>query len=196
MKALIVATALMCATAVASAQSNVSSTTAAMSAAQNAGNAQAITFNQPGNSDATLRSAPTVYAPNPIAPFTQASCIYSATGGLSLIGFGLGGSAPIDGATCNWRLGTQQAQASAAAFRDLSLSPKAAPTDAAILAKKADAMMTLSVNMQCLNSDRQRAVMEKLGMCSDVADLATLDHRFNQPKNYQVDYSTAPAKSQ
>lgn len=176
----------------------VSTSTTAAAGATNAGNAQAITFNQPGNTDSTVRSAPTVYAPNPITPFTQASCIYSASGGVSFIGFGASGSAPIDGETCNWRLSVQWVEATAAGYRDLAVAgfrgfKMPVATDSApepALLNTAAKLMDVATNMQCLTSDRQRAVMERMGMCADVQDIATLDHRFNQPRNYQVDYSS------
>lgn len=214
MKKILAAVALMCAAVTAFAQTSATntSTTAASSAAQNAGNAQSINFINPGNTDATIRSAPTVYAPNPITPYTQASCIYSPTAAVSFIGFGIGGSAPIDGAMCNWRLSTQGIQATAAGLRDLAIAGfRAVPAvpavkapvapeniiddavktgreaTAASLLQKSAALMTVAVDMQCLNSDRQRAVMERFGLCQDVQDVATLDHRFNQPRNYQVE---------
>lgn len=191
---------LIAAAAHAGVTDSVNTSTTAAAGATNAGNAQAITFNQPGNTDSTIRSAPTVYAPNPITPFTQASCIYSASGGISFIGFGASGSAPIDGETCNWRLSEQWIEATAAGYRDLAVagfrgfkipvSTAGAQGGETALLDTAAKLMTVATNMQCLTSDRQRAVMEKMGMCADVRDIATLDHRFNQPRNYQIDYSS------
>jgi hypothetical protein len=198
MKKAIIAIALMASASAAFAQSTTSAVTAAMAGATNAGNTQQTVFNTPGNTDATIRSAPTVYAPNSITPFSQASCIYSAPALLSLIGFGISGAAPIDGATCNWRLSTQGVQATAAGLRDLAIAGFRAvmpvpaqqaikSAEAEVLLQKSEALMNVAVNMQCLDSDRQRAVMEKMGLCKDVADVATLDHRFGQPRNYQID---------
>jgi hypothetical protein len=197
MKKIIVAAVLMCAATASFAQltSTVGANNAVNSNALST-NAQNINFNQPGNTDATIRSAPTVYAPAPITPFSQASCIYAASAAFSFIGFGFGGDAPIDGLTCNWRLSTQGVQATAAGLRDLAGAYKAVQPVAAVpsveavqLLQKSQALMNVATDMQCLNSDRQRMVMEKLGLCKEVADVATLDHRFNQPRSTQIDYS-------
>ena len=219
MKSIFVTVALLAATAAhAGTSSDVTTSTTAAAGATNAGNAQSINFINPGNTDQTLRSAPTVYAPNPITPYTSASCVYAPSGGLSVIGFGVSGAVPIDGETCNWRLSQQGVQATAAGLRDLAISgfkgmppaPALQPTDgesmvelikresaaanAATLLQKSADLMGVATDMQCLNSDRQRAVMERMGFCQNVKDLATLDHRFNQPRNYQIDYSESPAK--
>jgi hypothetical protein len=203
----------MLASTAAFAQANVTSGTA--STAQQQSTIQ-NTVNLPGGPSSvseTIRSAPTVYAPNPITPFSQASCVYTPTAAVSFVGFGIGGAAPIDGQTCNWRLSTQGVEATAAGLRDLAIAGfKNLPTttkvepmdgqsiiemlkaedavaDAPKLLQKAAALMDAATDMQCLDSDRQRAVMERLGFCQNVRDLATLDHRWNQPRNYQVDYS-------
>jgi hypothetical protein len=144
----------------------------------------------------TVKSAPTVYAPSPITPFSQASCIYEPTAAFSFLGFGFGGGVPIDGQTCNWRLSTQSTEATAAGYRDLAVAFKsvpsvgAVPAEPAVLLKKSETLMNIATDMQCLNSDRQRMVMEKEGLCAKVKDVATLDHRFNQPRSTQIDYST------
>jgi len=219
MKKILIALVLLCAATAAFAGSSadvtstVNSTTAANAGATNAGNAQNINFINPGNTDSTIRSAPTVYAPNPITPYTSASCIYAPSMAASFIGFGIGGSAPIDGETCNWRLSIQGVQATAAGLRDLAIAsvksvpavcglkapvapediisdmkkPDSAP-DPETLLRSSSLLMIAATDMQCLNSDRQRAVMERLGFCHTVSDIATLDHRFNQPRSLQVDY--------
>jgi len=213
MKPILMLTALLVSGA-ALAQSNVTAGTA--STAQQQSTIQ-NTVNLPAgasNVSETLRSAPTVYAPNPITPFSQASCIYTPTAAVSFVGFGIGGAAPIDGQTCNWRLSVQSVEATAAGLRDLAVAgfknmpPPAfkpmdgqsvieairaenAAADAPRLLQKSAALMDVATDMQCLNSDRQRVVMERLGFCQNVRDVATLDHRFNQPRNYQVDYSEA-----
>lgn len=212
MKYALMLTALL-ASGAAFAQSNITSGTA--STAQQQSTIQ-NTVNLPAgasNVSETIRSAPTVYAPNPITPFSQASCIYTPTAAVSFVGFGIGGAAPIDGQTCNWRLSVQSVEATAAGLRDLAvagfknmptptkvepmdgasviemLKAEDAVADAPKLLQKAAALMDAATDMQCLNSDRQRVVMARLGFCQAVKDVATLDHRFNQPRNYQIDYS-------
>lgn len=186
MKKLAFALSLFCAAIFAHAgtlESAVTSATQSTAGASNAGNAQNINFNQPGNTDSTLRSAPTVYAPNPVTPFSQASCIYSATGGISIIGVGTSGSIPIDGETCNWRLNTQSIQATAAGLRDLAIAPKTTPEDSQRLLRQAGSLMDVSLDMQCLAGDREQAVLTAAGFCSSVSGIATLDHRFKQPES-------------
>ena len=193
MKNTLTAIALMCAATAASAQmtTGMNSNVAATTSAQNAGNSQNIISTSPGTE--TIRSAPTVYAPNPITPYSQASCIYSVPGSFSIVAFGLGGAVPVDGLTCNWRLSTQGIQATAAGLRDLAVAYHAVAVadieSPQRLLQKSQVLMDVASNMECLTSDRQRMVMEKMGLCKDVADVATLDHRFNQPRSTQIDYS-------
>jgi hypothetical protein len=88
MKTILVAL-LLAASSTAFAQST---TTGALSTAQQASTI-ANTVNMPSGGpityggEYTVKSAPTVYAPSPITPFSQASCIYEPTGAFSFLGF-------------------------------------------------------------------------------------------------------------
>lgn len=166
---------------------NVSSTASTSTALGQ--NAQNITFNNPGVSDETLHTTPTVYVPSPANSLAQANCMVIPTAGASFMNFGFAGSLPVDGLHCDWRQNTALELQTFANYRAYMTTPGLTAVSVQKAAMLAEKSLDAAVNMQCLNSDRQRAVMEKLGMCKDVADLATLDHRFNQPRNYQVDYS-------
>ena len=194
MKKNIAAIALMCVTTAAFADltSTVSSNVAATTSAQNAGNAQNINFNSPGNTDATIHSAPTVYTPSMPGSFAQANCMMGVSGGFSLFwGVGGSGGAPVDGQHCDWRLNKQGVQATAASIENFANTAGIDAITKVALLKKAAALLDASADMDCLADDRQRAVLEKQGLCANVADIATLDHRFNQPRSTQIDYSSA-----
>jgi hypothetical protein len=175
---------------VAGANASNSSNTASTSTALGQ-NAQTITFTSPGTSDETLHTTPQVYVPTPANTFAQANCMVIPTAGASFLNFGFAGSVPIDGLHCDWRQNTGLALQAFANYRAFETTPDLDPTIKAKAAKLADKMLDVATDMQCLNSDRQRAVMEKMGLCKDVADLATLDHRFNQPRSTSIDYSKA-----
>ena len=161
----------------------------ATSGANNAGNAQVIQFLGGGDSTETLHAAPTVYVPSPANTIAQANCMVIPTAGASFINFGFAASIPVDGEHCDWRQNTAMELNTYANYRAYATTPGLSPEAQNAALKEANDSLAIAQDMQCLNSDRQRAIMEKMHKCGRVADLATLDHRFNQPRNYQIDYS-------
>jgi hypothetical protein len=176
----------------ASANSNAAAT--GTSAATNAGvgNGANLAVNTYGGGDSTIRSAPTVYTPGLVTSFSQGSCMVSAAGGFSLVGFGASGGVPIDGEHCDFRLNLQQTSAIAMTITDFlqKYGDKVESAQVSELSTKAGKMLDAAGDMTCLYSDRMRAVLEANGLCDRMKDLATLDHRFNQPRSTQIDYST------
>lgn len=174
--------------ATAGSQSN--STGTANAANAGVGNGANLAVNSYGGGDSTLRTTPTVYTSS-YGSFSAASCMVSGAAGISLIGFGGSGTIPIDGDHCDFRLNIQQAVAVAMTAADFIKGAGNAFTDdekKAALTKISHAL-DAAQDMTCLYSDRQRAVMEAYGLCSKVKDMATLDHRWNQPRSTQIDYS-------
>jgi hypothetical protein len=156
-------------------------------------NTQVIESTAPANTDTKIRTTPTVYAASGYGSFSQANCMVSASAGASFISFGATGQIPVDGDHCDFRLNVQQTAAIAMTINDfMKVNGEALMAmDRQRLTTRASDMLEAASDMTCLYSDRMRAVMEAHGLCSKVANLATLDHRWNQPRNYQVDYSTA-----
>jgi hypothetical protein len=191
-KAVCLAAVLMAVSGVASAQSSANgvstSTNTNGSTSTSLGeNQQVIQFDSPG--DETLHTTPQVYVPSPANSLAQANCMVIPTVGASFINFGFAASIPVDGLHCDWRQNTAMALNTYANFRAFMTTPGLSDASKNLAGTMAEKALREAVDMQCLNSDRQRAVMERLALCDDVKDMATLDHRWNQPRNYQVDYS-------
>jgi hypothetical protein len=153
------------------------------------------TFNSPDKTtydgSYTVKSAPAIAAPAGYGSFSQSNCMVSATAGVSLIGFGATGQAPVDGAHCDLRQDQQNLNAGAMTIHNfVAANPALDDGMKRRMELKAAAMLSAAADMSCLASDRQRAVMEKQGLCGAVDDVATMDHRFGQPRNYQVDYAS------
>lgn len=167
------------------------STTASNSGAQ-ASPYQNLALNSYTPDSQTIHSAPTVYTPSMAGSFSQGNCMMGVSGGFSLFwGVGGSGGTPVDGQHCDWRLNKQGVQATAASIENFANTAGIDAATKVALLKKAAALLDASADMDCLADDRQRAVLEKQGLCANVADLATLDHRFNQPRSTQIDYSGA-----
>lgn len=166
-------------------------TTQSTAGATNAGNSQGITFNSGGDSTEHLDAAPSVFVPNPSNSAAQDNCDMLGTVGGSLINFGLAGSYVVHGERCEWRKDTRQAEQTASAYRAIATQAGITEEGKKVANETAAKLLDVSQHMQCLNSDRQRAVMEKLDpdACKGVEDIATFDHRFNQPRSTQIDYS-------
>lgn len=152
------------------------------------------TFNSPPevhySGSYTVKSAPSIQAPVGYGSFSQQNCMVSGSAGISLVGVGATGQAPIDGKRCDQRVDQQNLNATAMTIHNfVAANPDVAPALKQSLDAKAAAMLQAAGDMSCLMSDRQRDVMERKGLCADVKDMATLDHRYGQPRNYQVDYS-------
>lgn len=190
MKKILVAGLVLLTLGTAHAQSTAGAQAATQSTSTALGqNQQQITFTNPGASDTTVHSIPQVYIPSPANSLAQANCMVIPSAGASFMNFGFAGALPVDGEHCDWRQNTALELQTFANYRAFAATPGLDPILVAKAVKEADDALSAAQDMQCLNSDRQRAILERLGKCKNVADLATLDHRFNQPRNYQVDYS-------
>lgn len=172
-----------------SGSSTSSSTTASNSGAQ-ASPYQNLALNSYTPDSQTIHSAPTVYTPSMPGSFSSANCMMGVSGGFSLFwGVGGSGGAPVDGAHCDYRLNKQGIEATAMTINNFVATPGLDPEVKTALLLKAKKLLDAAADMDCLADDRQRAVLEKQGLCANVADIATLDHRFNQPRSTQIDYS-------
>jgi hypothetical protein len=138
----------------------------------------------------SVKTNPTVAPSAGYGSFAQTNCMVSGSAGISLVGFGATGQTPIDGIHCDFRLDQQNLNAGAMTIHNFVASAPMIDDDLKKkLDEKAAKMLDTASDMSCLSSDRQRAVMEIKGLCADVANVATLDHRFNQPRSTQIDYS-------
>jgi hypothetical protein len=166
-------------------------TTQSQAGANNAGNSQGITFNSGGDSTTHLDATPSVFVPNPSNSASQDNCDMLGTIGGSIINFGAAGSYVVHGERCDWRKDTRQTEQTASAYRLIATQEGITADGKKVANETAAKLLDVSQHMQCLNSDRQRAVMIKLNpnACKGVEDLATMDHRFNQPVNYGIDYA-------
>lgn len=160
-------------------------------AASNPVNNQGITFNSGGSSTEHFDATPSVFVPNPSNSASQDNCDMLGTIGGSIINFGAAGSYVVHGPTCEWRKDTRQAEQTSSAYRLIATQPGITDEGKQRANETAAKLLDVSQHMQCLNSDRERAVMMKLNpaACKGVEDLATMDHRFNQPVNYGIDYA-------
>lgn len=198
MKKIIIAAVLSFASFAASAQLATNATTTAntnsTSGATNQGVSQGITFNSPPevhySGSYTVKEAPPVQAAAGYGSFSQANCMVSGSAGISLVGIGATGQAPIDGKHCDWRLDQAALGQTAMTLHNFVA---ANPTiDTALKSRmelKAAAMLRAAGDMSCLSSDRQREVMEKEGLCGAVEEVSSVDHREGQPRNYGIDYA-------
>jgi len=88
-------------------QSTSSSATSNQSTSASQGNSQNITFNSPDKIKETLNTTPVISAPALTTTLTE-TCLGSATGGLSVVGFGMtGGKTYVDQA-CVRRLNARE----------------------------------------------------------------------------------------
>jgi hypothetical protein len=176
------------------ANATTTTNTQSTSGAVNSGVTLQNTFNSPDKTEYggsyTVKSAPAIAAPAGYGSWSQQNCMVTGTGGFSIIGFGATGQVPIDGARCDMRVDQQNMNATAMTIHNfVAANPSINPSLKQSLDEKAAAMLQAAGDMSCLSSDRQRAVMEKKGLCREVADITTLDHRFGQPRSTQIDYS-------
>jgi len=88
-------------------QSTSSAATSNQSTLASQGNSQNITFNSPDKIKETLRTTPVISAPSLTTTLTE-TCLGSASGGLSVVGFGMtGGKTYVDQA-CVRRLNARE----------------------------------------------------------------------------------------
>ena len=84
-------------------------TNAVNSSAQNAGNAQSITFTSPPSVDTTVRTTPSIVAPSLTTTLTD-TCMGSSSGSFSGIGFGIGMGTTWTDTECVNRLNARELQ--------------------------------------------------------------------------------------
>lgn len=98
-----IAMTMVCAPALAASNATSQTESIATSAAQNAGNTQAIQFNSAGGDDQTVRSAPGIGGQGYFGSFSGDSCMVSGGGGVSIVGFGAQYATPVEDKHCNLR---------------------------------------------------------------------------------------------
>ncbi|SSW68590.1 hypothetical protein [Achromobacter agilis] len=171
MKTIVFAISLSLAAFSASAQTSSSSaTTSASSGSTNAGNNQGITFNSSSNGSSTLRTAPPVGGQSFYGSFSSDSCMVSAGGGGSVVGFGMNLAIPIEDQKCSLRRNFERTMQAAASTKD---------------ADRARRLETAAIDILCQTDDRTKAALVAQGLCTNPA-LTTADHRFDSGAVAQV----------
>lgn len=187
MKTIVLAISLSLVAASAGAQTSTSSsTTSASSGATNAGNNQGITLNSSNSGTSTLRSAPPVGGQSFYGSFSSDSCMVSAGGGGSVVGFGMNVAIPIEDQKCSLRRNFERTMQAAASTKDADRSRR---------------LETAAIDILCQTDDRTKAALVAQGLCTNPA-LTTADHRFDSGAVAQVapppiqTARSAPAQSQ
>ncbi|MCZ8404831.1 hypothetical protein O9570_25485 [Achromobacter xylosoxidans] len=165
--------------------STSSSTTSATSGSTNAGNNQGITFNSNSNGSSTLRTAPPIGAQSFYGSFSSDSCMVSAGGGGSVVGFGMNVAFPVEDQKCSLRRNFERTMQAAASTKDPERSRR---------------LETAAVDILCQTDDRTKAALTAQGLCTNPS-LTTADHRFENPTPnvaqvappVQAQYAPAPA---
>ncbi|MGE8689764.1 MAG: hypothetical protein ACN6PJ_21645 [Achromobacter sp.] len=177
MKTIVFAISLSLAAFSASAQTSSSSaTTSASSGSTNAGNNQGITFNSSNSGSGTLRTAPPVGGQSFYGSFSSDSCMVSAGGGGSVVGFGMNLAIPIEDQKCSLRRNFERTMQAAASTKD---------------ADRARRLETAAIDILCQTDDRTKAALVAQGLCTNPA-LTTADHRFDGNAVAQVAPPSAP----
>ncbi|MBR8652593.1 hypothetical protein KDH83_04620 [Achromobacter sp. Marseille-Q0513] len=176
MKTIVLALSLSLAAFSATAQTNSasSSTTSATSGATNAGNTQGITFNSKSDASGTLRTAPAMGGQSFYGSFSSDSCMVSAGGGGSVVGFGMNVAFPIEDQKCSLRRNFERTMQAAASTKDPDRSRR---------------LETAAIDILCQTDDRTKAALVAQGLCTNPA-LTTADPRFDNPA---VAQPSAPA---
>ncbi|MFY3136461.1 hypothetical protein ACOTFF_07195 [Achromobacter xylosoxidans] len=159
--------------------STSSSTTSATSGSTNAGNNQGITFNSNSNGSSTLRTAPPIGAQSFYGSFSSDSCMVSAGGGGSVVGFGMNVAFPVEDQRCSLRRNFERTMQAAASTKDPERSRR---------------LETAAVDILCQTDDRTKAALTAQGLCTNPA-LTTADHRFENPTP-NVAQAAPPAQAQ
>ena len=171
MKTIALAMTLSLAAFSAAAQTSSSSaTTSATSGSTNAGNNQGITFNSSNGGSSTLRSAPPVGGQSFYGSFSSDSCMVSAGGGGSVVGFGMNVAIPIEDQKCSLRRNFERTMQAAASTKD---------------ADRARRLETAAIDILCQTDDRTKAALVAQGLCTNPA-LTTADHRVDGAAVAQV----------
>ena len=143
--------------------SNSSSTTSAASGSTNAGNNQGITFNSSNNGSSSVKTVPPVGGQSFYGSFSSDSCMVSAGGGGSVIGFGMNVAVPIEDQKCSLRRNFERTMQAAASTKDADRSRR---------------LETAAIDILCQTDDRTKAALVAQGLCTNPA-LTTADHRFD-----------------
>lgn len=171
MKSIVLAIALSLAAVSAGAQTSTSnSSTSASSGATNAGNNQGITLNSNNSGSSTLHSAPPVGGQSFYGSFSSDSCMVSAGGGGSVVGFGMNVAFPIEDQKCSLRRNFERTMQAAASTKDADRSRR---------------LETAAIDILCQTDDRTKAALVAQGLCTNPA-LTTADHRFENGAVAQV----------
>lgn len=164
MKNIVLAVSLSLAACTAMAQtSNSSSTTSASSGSTNAGNNQGITLNSNNSGSSTVKTVPPVGGQSFYGSFSSDSCMVSAGGGGSVVGFGMNIAIPIEDQKCSLRRNFERTMQAAASTKDADRSRR---------------LETAAIDILCQTDDRTKAALVAQGLCTNPA-LTTADHRFD-----------------
>ncbi|MDH2052459.1 hypothetical protein [Achromobacter marplatensis] len=176
MKTIVLAISLSLAACTAAAQtSNSSSTTSASSGATNAGNNQGITLNSNNSGSSTVKTVPPVGGQSFYGSFSSDSCMVSAGGGGSVVGFGMNVAIPIEDQKCSLRRNFERTMQAAASTKDADRSRR---------------LETAAIDILCQTDDRTKAALVAQGLCTNPA-LTTADHRFDTTAVAQSSPTTA-----
>lgn len=160
--------------------STSSSTTSASSGSTNAGNNQGVTFNSNNSGSSTLRTAPPIGAQSFYGSFSSDSCMVSAGGGGSVVGFGMNVAFPVEDQKCSLRRNFERTMQAAASTKDPDRSRR---------------LETAAVDILCQTDDRTKAALTAQGLCTNPS-LTTADHRFENPTPNVAQAAPAPAPTQ
>nr|WP_315528810.1 hypothetical protein [uncultured Achromobacter sp.] len=176
MKTIVLAISLSLAACTAAAQtSNSSSTTSASSGSTNAGNNQGITLNSNNSGSSTVKTVPPVGGQSFYGSFSSDSCMVSAGGGGSVVGFGMNVAIPIEDQKCSLRRNFERTMQAAASTKDADRSRR---------------LETAAIDILCQTDDRTKAALVAQGLCTNPA-LTTADHRFDTTAVAQSSPTTA-----
>ncbi|HCW20926.1 hypothetical protein [Achromobacter sp.] len=164
MKTIVLAISLSLAACTAVAQTSTSSsTTSASSGSTNAGNNQGITLNSNNSGSSTVKTVPPVGGQSFYGSFSSDSCMVSAGGGGSVVGFGMNVAIPIEDQKCSLRRNFERTMQAAASTKDADRSRR---------------LETAAIDILCQTDDRTKAALVAQGLCTNPA-LTTADHRFD-----------------
>lgn len=131
--------------------SGSSATTASSAGATNAGNAQNINFNSRNDGTSTLKSAPALGGQSFYGSFSSDSCMVSAGGGGSVVGFAINAAVPVEDKACSLRRNFERTMQAAASTKDVDLSKR---------------LQTAAIDMLCATNDATRQALANQGLCS------------------------------
>ncbi|MCH3877477.1 hypothetical protein LZC34_10000, partial [Campylobacter jejuni] len=137
----------------------------ASSGSTNAGNNQGITLNSNNSGSSTLRTAPPIGAQSFYGSFSSDSCMVSAGGGGSVVGFGMNVAFPVEDQKCSLRRNFERTMQAAASTKDPDRSRR---------------LEAAAVDILCQTDDRTKAALTAQGLCTNPS-LTTADHRFENP---------------